>query len=196
MPPSKEQHPVEQLRRWYEEAQDAGIVEPDAMTLATASAAGHPSARLVLMKGYDRRGILFSTNYASRKAQELAENPWASVVFYWQPLHRQVRVEGRVERASAEESDRIFAARPRGAQLSAWASRQSQEIPDREPLGQAVGEAQRRFPDEVARPEFWGAYRLKPDRFEFWEGREDRLHDRLCFVRESDGKWRAARLAP
>lgn len=191
-----EPDPLRQARAWLDEAIASGLPEPNAMTLATVDAAGRPSARIVLLKELDSGGLLFSTNYGSRKASELAANPHAAFVFHWQPLHRQLRVEGTVERATAEESDRIFAKRPRGARIGAWASPQSSVLVNREALDERVREFEARFPgDEVPRPDGWGAFRLTPERFEFWSGCPNRLHDRLCYVREGR-QWRIERLAP
>ena len=187
--------PFARLREWYVAA--AHLAEPNAMALATASPDGMPSVRIVLLKGIDEHGIQFFTNYESRKGRELAANPRAAATLYWQPLQRAVRLEGRVERLSAEESDAYFASRPRGSRLGAWASHQGTVIPDREVLEAAVDEADRRFPgDDVPRPGYWGGYRLVPDAVEFWEGRPNRLHDRVHYLRGPDGSWRTERLSP
>jgi pyridoxamine 5'-phosphate oxidase len=189
--------PLEQLRAWYEAAVAAGIPEPDAMALATATAEGAPSVRFVLLKGVDDRGLEFFTNYESRKAGELAANPRASVAMHWQPLQRQVRVEGVVEMLPAEESDAYFATRAHGSRIGAWASPQSRPIPDRRWLEARVQEMEARFGEgEVPRPPHWGGYRLVPDVVELWQGRADRLHDRRRYARGPDGSWSCERLSP
>jgi pyridoxamine 5'-phosphate oxidase len=184
-----------QFGRWLAEAVAAGLTEPNAMVLATADAAGRPSARSVLLKGYDVRGFAFFTNYESRKGAELAANPYGSLVFPWYPLHRQVLVCGPVERTSRAETEDYFAIRPRGAQLGAWASAQSQPIPDRAALESAWAAAEQRFPDEVPAPPHWGGYRLAPTSVEFWQGRISRLHDRLRYRLAGD-TWVVERLSP
>ena len=187
--------PFEQFDRWFAEAQQAGFREPNAMALATADAAGKPSLRTVLLRGWDRRGFCFYTNYESRKGRELEANPNAALLFYWDQLERQVRLEGRIARLSAEDSDAYFSSRPRGHRLGAWVSEQSSSIPNREALEARMREVEARFPHEVPRPPHWGGYRLTPARFEFWQGRPNRLHDRLAF--SADGaRWIRERLAP
>jgi pyridoxamine 5'-phosphate oxidase len=167
------------------------------MALATASPDGMPSVRIVLLKGIDDRGIQFFTNYGSRKGRELAANPRAAVTLYWQPLQRAVRLEGDVERLTGEESDAYFASRGRGSRLGAWASRQGTPIPGREALEAALAEAGARHPgDEVPRPPYWGGYRLVPTAIELWQGRPNRLHDRIHFLRGTDGSWRSEPLSP
>ena len=188
--------PFGQFRRWLEDAVGAGIEEPNAMTLATASPDGVPSARIVLLKAFDENGFQFSTNYTSRKAQEIEVNPNAALLFHWPALNRQVRLEGPLARCTSEESDDIFRRRPRGAQLGAWASRQSDLLDEQESLVQRLRELQRRFPEVVPRPEFWGGYRLSPCSVEFWQGRAHRLHDRFRYQVDSLGGWRIQRLAP
>jgi pyridoxamine 5'-phosphate oxidase len=189
--------PVVQFGRWFDDANGAGLVEPSAMTLATAGADGAPSARMVLLRGVDRRGFVFYTNYESRKAAELAANPRAALVFWWGELRRQVRVEGPVERTSQEESAAYFRTRPPGSRLSAWASPQSRVIPGRSVLDERVAELAARHPDgEVPLPPFWGGYRLVPEVVELWQQRPNRLHDRLRYTRTADGGWRIDRLAP
>jgi pyridoxamine 5'-phosphate oxidase len=189
--------PLAEVRRWYDEAVAAGLQEPNAMALATASPGGMPSVRIVLLKGIDDRGIQFFTNYESRKGRELDANPRAAVTLHWVPLHRAVRLEGAVERLTAEESDAYFASRARGSQLGAWASRQGAPIPDRGVLEAALSDAEARYPGEdVPRPEYWGGYRLVPSAVELWQGRESRLHDRVHWVREEGGAWRTERLSP
>jgi pyridoxamine 5'-phosphate oxidase len=187
--------PLERLREWYEQAVAAGVLEPEAMALATSTPAGAPSVRFVLLKGIDARGVAFYTNYESRKGRELAANPRAAVAILWKPLQLQVRLEGLVERLPDEESDAYFASRGRGSRLGAWASAQSTEIPDRSVLDAALADAEARFPGEVPRPEHWGGYLLRPDLIEFWRGRPNRLHDREEF-RRADGAWHSRRLSP
>lgn len=188
--------PLVQFQRWFEQAIAASVEEPNAMTLATAPKAGQPSARVVLLKSVDARGFTFFTNYESRKARELAENPNAALVFHWQPLHRQVRVIGTVTQVSAEESDAYFASRPREAQLGAWASRQSSVLPDRAALEEEFDRLGREYANrQPPRPPHWGGYRLNPVEVEFWQGRPHRLHDRLRYRRAGES-WRLTRLAP
>jgi pyridoxamine 5'-phosphate oxidase len=188
--------PVVQFGRWFEQATQAGLLEPHAMTLATATPDGRPSARMVLLRGFDERGFCFYTNYESRKGAELAANPRAALVFWWDKLERQVRIEGRVERTSRSESEAYFASRPPGSQLSAAASPQSRVIEDRAALERRVAELATTVPDgRLPLPGFWGGYRLVPQVVEFWQGRPNRLHDRLRYRRAGDG-WRIERLAP
>jgi pyridoxamine 5'-phosphate oxidase len=187
--------PLTQFRRWFEEARATGMRAPEAVALATATSDGAPSVRMVLMKGADERGFSFYTGYISRKAGELDSNPRAALLFYWDALGRQVRIEGTIERVSEQESDAYFATRPRGAQLAATASRQGSVLEDREELDRRVAELDRDHPDEVPRPAYWGGYRLVPDTYEFWQHREDRLHDRLRYRRD-DGGWTIDRLSP
>ena len=188
--------PLELVRDWYEEARAAGVPEPDAMALATATPDGAPSVRFLLLKGIDDDGVRFFTNYESRKGRELAANPRAAIAMWWEPLARQVRMEGPVEVLPGADSDAYFATRPRGAQLGAWASPQGRPIPDREWLEARMAEAAARFGgDDVRRPPYWGGYRLVPDAVELWQGRASRLHDRRHFVRAADG-WREERLSP
>jgi pyridoxamine 5'-phosphate oxidase len=187
---------VVQFGRWFDDARAADLLEPSAMTLATATADGVPSARMVLLRGVDQRGFVFYTNYESRKAAELAANPRAALVFWWGALQRQVRVEGPVQPTSQEESAAYFRTRPPGSRLSAWASPQSRVIPGREVLDQRVAELAARHPDgDVPLPPFWGGYRLVPEVVELWQQRPDRLHDRLRYTR-TPGGWRIERLAP
>jgi pyridoxamine 5'-phosphate oxidase len=188
--------PFELFTRWFDEAVAAAIPEPNAMTLATVDAAGRPAARIVLMKGIDARGVVFHTNYDSRKGRDLAGNPRAALLFFWVDLERQVRIDGTAERVSAGDSDAYFAARPRGSQISAWASPQSAPVTDRAWLEARFAECEARFASgAVPRPPNWGGVRVVPDRFEFWQGRTSRLHDRLVWSRQGDG-WTIGRLAP
>ena len=191
-----ESDPVTQFAQWYERAQETVKPLPDAVALATAARSGQPSLRVVLLKGYDAHGFVFYTNYRSRKGRELARNPRATLLFWWGELGRQVRIEGRVERLMARESDAYFATRPRGSQLAAWASPQSAAIAGRDPLERRVAAFARKYPDGVPRPPHWGGYRLVPEAFEFWQSGEDRLHDRILYRRARSGRWRIARLAP
>jgi pyridoxamine 5'-phosphate oxidase len=183
------------VREWLAQARAAGLHEPEAAALATASADGRPSVRMVLLRGIDARGVAFYTDRGSRKGRELAENPRASVAIHWAPLERQVRLEGTVELLPDEESDAYFAGRPRGSRIGAWASRQDAVIPDAAYLDARVEELSARYPDDVPRPPYWGGYLLRPDAVEFWQGRPSRLHDRIQHVREGDG-WRTERLSP
>jgi pyridoxamine 5'-phosphate oxidase len=188
--------PLRRFEEWLDAARSAGAVFPETMTLATASADGAPSARMVLLKGADANGFVFFTGYESRKAAELAENPRAALVFYWQPLGRQVRVEGPVERVSEAESAEYFATRPRGSQLAAWTSHQSRPLASREELERRYAELEREHEGrEVPLPPHWGGYRLRPAAIEFWEHRDNRLHDRLRYTRAREG-WEVERLWP
>ncbi|HXG29597.1 MAG TPA: pyridoxamine 5'-phosphate oxidase [Nevskiales bacterium] len=188
--------PYRQFERWYAQALAGGLVEPTAMALATADASGRPSVRMVLLKGHDARGFVFYSNYASRKGEDLAANPYAALLWWWDRLERQVRVEGTVEKLGRAESEAYFHSRPRGAQLSALASPQSRVVPDRAALERRVAElAQLHAHGPVPLPDDWGGYRVRPDRFEFWQGRRDRLHDRLRYTRAGGG-WRLERLGP
>jgi pyridoxamine 5'-phosphate oxidase len=189
--------PLQQFRRWFADAQASGHPQPDAMALATATLDGVPSVRMVLYKGLDEGGFAFYTNVESPKGRELAANPRAALAFYWVELHRQVRAAGTVSRLLDEESSRYFATRPREAQLSAWASSQSEVIGSRAALVARFAEAEARFEGrDVPLPPFWGGYRLRPESVEFWQGHPHRLHDRLRYSREPDGGWRIARLQP
>jgi pyridoxamine 5'-phosphate oxidase len=187
--------PLRQFQRWLEQAIKAELPEPNAMTLATVGADGRPSTRVVLIKGVDERGLVWYTNYESRKGRELAQNPYAALQFHWVDLERVVRIEGRVEFASAEESDRYYASRPLDSRIGAWASPQSQPIASRAVLVANAAKAAARHGLNPSRPPHWGGYRLVPDRWEFWQGRRSRLHDRLCY-RLEDGRWQRERLAP
>jgi pyridoxamine 5'-phosphate oxidase len=189
--------PLGLVADWYAEAVAAGLAEPDAAALATATPDGRPSVRFVLIKGIDADGVRVFTNYESRKGRELAANPRAALAIHWQPLQRQVRLEGPVQRLPAEDSDAYFASRARGSRLGAWASPQGREIPSREWLEARVEEASERFPgEEMERPSYWGGYLLRPDAVELWQGRPSRLHDRSSFVLAADGSWTESRLAP
>ena len=195
---SVERDPFRQFAVWYDAAVAAGVPEPEAMTLATATPDGRPSGRIVLLRGFDARGFCFFTNYTSRKGRELDANPHAAVTFHWAVLERQVRIEGRVERTTAAESDAYFHSRPSTSRIGAWSSPQSEVIPDREMLEAEFARFRAEHVDEasIPRPAHWGGYRLVPDRIEFWQGRPSRLHDRLCFRRDSRGGWILERLAP
>ena len=190
--------PIVQFERWFKEAVAAELPEPTAMALATVTPEGRPSVRMVLLKGVDQRGFVFYSNYESRKARELAANARAALVFYWHPLDRQVRIEGSVERATPQESDTYFQCRPRGSCISAWASPQSEVIADRRVLESRSAELAAQFGDEpIPRPPFWGGYRVVPTSIEFWQGRANRLHDRLRYTRERPtAPWTIERLAP
>jgi pyridoxamine 5'-phosphate oxidase len=189
--------PLASVRAWYDEAVAAGVPEPNAMALATATPDGAPSVRIVLLKGIDDRGIQFFTNYESRKGRDLAANPRAAVTMYWQQQERQVRMEGAVEVLEPSASDAYYESRPRGSRLGAWASRQGTPIASREVLEAALAAAEQEHPGEdVPRPPYWGGYRLVPDAVELWQGQPNRLHDRTHWLRGPDGSWREERLAP
>ena len=192
--------PFEQFGRWLADSLRAQLVEPNAMVLATADDQGRPSVRTVLLKGFDARGFVFFTNLASRKSQDIASNPHAALDFPWYPLERQVVARGPVERVSRADTEQYFRTRPRGSQLGAWASRQSEVVASRAELDERFAAARLRWPEdtEVPVPEFWGGLRVVPDRVEFWQGRPSRLHDRLEYRRDesASGGWTVARLAP
>ena len=187
--------PLEQFRRWFQDALDAHLPLANAMTLATVTAEGTPTARVVLLKGIENGGFVFYTNYASRKGRELAARPEACLVFLWSELERQVRIEGRVSRVGERDSDEYYTSRPLGARLSAWASAQSATVADRAALERALEDAKRRYGEHPPRPPHWGGYRLAPAAVEFWQGRPDRLHDRLLY-RAHGPRWSIERLAP
>jgi pyridoxamine 5'-phosphate oxidase len=189
------EQPLQQFETWLQQAIDAQLPEPNAMTLATVGAGGRPSTRIVLIKGCDARGIVWYTNYESRKGRELAANAFAALQFHWVELERVVRIEGRVEKTDAAESDAYFRSRPLDSRLGAWASPQSQVIPSRAVLVANVARYSAQFLLNPPRPPHWGGYRLVPDRFEFWQGRQSRLHDRLAY-RLDQGTWHRERLAP
>ncbi|MBV9790549.1 MAG: pyridoxamine 5'-phosphate oxidase [Chloroflexi bacterium] len=189
--------PFAQFRVWFDHALAAQLPEPNAMTLATATPDGKPSARVVLLKGFDQRGFVFYTNYHSRKGGEIEASGWAALVFFWPDLERQVRVEGRVERVSPQESDDYFASRPAGSRLGAWASPQSQVISGRDVIEQRLSALTTQYADQdVPRPPHWGGYRVVPGTIEFWQGRPNRLHDRLRYRLSDDQRWTVERLAP
>ncbi|MDN7875254.1 pyridoxamine 5'-phosphate oxidase [Burkholderia aenigmatica] len=190
--------PFAQFDRWFKEALAAKLPEPNTMTLATVGDDGRPSARIVLIKGVDERGFVFFTNYESRKGRDLAAHPQAALLFYWIELERQVRIEGRIEKTSAEESDRYFASRPLGSRIGAWASEQSAVIDSRATLEAQEKAVSERYGDNPPRPPHWGGYRLVPDSIEFWQGRPSRLHDRLLYTRDADTSpgWSISRLSP
>lgn len=188
--------PLQQFDLWLQEALRANLPEPNAMTVATVGADARPSTRIVLIKGYDARGIVWYTNYDSRKGQELALHPWAALQFHWVELERVVRIEGAVEKVSAEESDAYYASRPLDSRLGAWASPQSQPIASRAVLVANAARAAAQHGLHPPRPPHWGGYRLVPQRWEFWQGRKSRLHDRLVYAQAPDGQWRRERLAP
>jgi pyridoxamine 5'-phosphate oxidase len=188
--------PIRQFDAWFQQAIAANLTDANAMTLATASPNGRPSVRVVLLKDFDERGFVFYTNYDSRKGRELAENPYAAVVFYWAEMERQVRIEGITEQVTREESEAYFRSRPEMSRLGAWASHQSQVIADREMLEERMRELNERYKEgEVPLPPYWGGYRLIPDRIEFWQGRASRLHDRILYVHQGEG-WMTQRLSP
>ncbi|HKT67641.1 pyridoxamine 5'-phosphate oxidase [Burkholderia sp. 22313] len=190
--------PFAQFDRWFKEALAAKLPEPNTMTLATVGADGRPSARIVLIKGVDERGFVFFTNYESRKGRDLAAHPHAALLFYWIELERQVRIEGRIEKTSADESDRYFASRPLGSRIGAWASEQSAVIDSRATLEAREKATAERYGENPPRPPHWGGYRVVPDAIEFWQGRPSRLHDRLLYTRDATAApgWTISRLSP
>lgn len=188
--------PLKQFERWLQQAMDAQVPEPNAMTLATVAANGRPSTRVVLIKHVDARGVVWYTNYQSRKGRELETHAYAALQFHWVELERVVRIEGRVEKVSAEESDAYFASRPLTSRIGAWASPQSEPIEGRTTLLKRAAEYGLRWGISPPRPPHWGGYRLVPDAWEFWQGRPSRLHDRLAYTQQPDGSWQRQRLAP
>ncbi|HTD06170.1 pyridoxamine 5'-phosphate oxidase [Undibacterium sp.] len=188
--------PIRQFSNWFEQATQADVPEPNAMSLATADSRGRPSSRIVLIKGFDHRGFCWFTNYDSKKGDDLADNPFAALLFHWVELERQVRIEGRVEKLSEQESEAYFNSRPLGSRQSALASEQSQAIESREALEERLAKIVTQYGDQPPRPEHWGGYRLVPDRVEFWQGRSSRLHDRIVYSRNDDGSWALSRLQP
>jgi len=195
---SVDANPIRQFERWFADVNARGITEQDAvsMTLATTDGEGQSSARIVLLKSFDDRGFVFYTNYNSRKARDLAQNARACLLFYWSPLWRQVRIEGTIEKVSEAESDEYFHSRPLGSKIGAWASDQSRRVENRAQLEKRFEEFGWKFADNVPRPPHWGGYRVKPVEIEFWQGRENRLHDRLRYCLQPDGIWLIERLAP
>jgi pyridoxamine 5'-phosphate oxidase len=190
-------HPIQQFQKWWDQALKADILEPNAMTLATASADGLPSARIVLLKGFYERGFVFYTNYRSFKAMQLEENPKASLLFHWKELERQVRIMGVIEKIPGNESDEYFNSRPVGSRVGAWASPQSQVIENRQWLEKEFEKRIKEFENNtIPRPPHWGGYLVKPVIIEFWQGRYSRLHDRIQYSLEEDGNWKIERLAP
>jgi pyridoxamine 5'-phosphate oxidase len=188
--------PIKQFDRWFDEVLSAGQPDPEAMTLSTTTGQGAVSARVVLLRDFDQRGFVFFTNYQSRKAREIAVHPRVALTFFWFSHDRQVRIEGAVEKITRQESEEYFQTRPRGSQLGAWASPQSDEISSRNALEEAMAETEKRFNNlPVPCPPFWGGYRVKPEKIEFWQGRENRLHDRILYILR-DGAWKISRLAP
>lgn len=190
-------NPIKQFDTWFKRALSANLAEPNAMTLATASKHGVPSARIVLLKAFDENGFTFFTNYHSPKGQDLEENPRAALVLYWAPFERQIRIAGRVNRVSREISEEYFHRRPVGSQLGAWASRQSEVLTNREELERHLAEVSRQYLGKIVPlPPSWGGYRVSPEAIEFWQGRPDRLHDRFRYTRLSDREWKIERLSP
>jgi len=189
-------NPTEQFARWWHDALNSEILEVNAMTLATATTEGKPSARIVLLKGFDENGFVFFTNYESHKGKELAENPYAALIFFWKEIERQVRIEGEVEKIAAAENDAYFLSRPEGSRISTWASAQSSVVENREILESKVVYYENEFKNSIPRPPHWGGYRVMPSKIEFWQGRSNRLHDRIQYTKTAEGSWKVDRLAP
>jgi len=189
-------NPIEQFTKWWKEALHSEIVEVNAMTLATATKDGKPSARIVLLKDYDEEGFVFYTNYNSHKGRELEENPFAALTFFWKEIERQVRIEGSVEKVTAAESDAYFLSRPEGSRIGAWASPQSEIIENRQILETNAKHFTGTLKNNITRPPHWGGYRVMPLKIEFWQGRSNRLHDRIQYTKTNEGSWKAERLAP
>jgi pyridoxamine 5'-phosphate oxidase len=190
-------NPIKQFDIWFNEAIEAKLHEPNAMTLATATHDGRPSARIVLLKGYDAAGFVFYTNYLSRKGKEITKNPLGAITFFWSELERQVRIEGNIEKLTKEQSDRYFHSRPKMSQFGAVISPQSQEIPNREILETKLSQLEEEYADkDIPKPSFWGGYILKPRMIEFWQGRSSRLHDRILYKKIDNNNWKKVRLAP
>lgn len=185
------------FRNWFDEAKQANIAQPNAMALATTDIEDNPTVRMVLLSSFDDRGFVFHTNYNSDKGQQLARIPWAALLFWWEPIGRQIRIEGPVDKTSSEESDAYFATRPRGSQLGAWASEQSQVIATRASLDSRLQTLEIQYANQpVPRPSHWGGYRVAPHKFEFWTARDNRLHDRMLYERTTDGAWEMKQLSP
>jgi pyridoxamine 5'-phosphate oxidase len=191
------ENPYQLFEKWFTEALNAEVLEPNAMTIATCSKNCIPSARIVLLKEFNENGFVFYTNYESQKGLEIQENPYAALVFFWGDLERQIRIEGVVEKVSEEESTSYFKSRPKGSQLGALTSPQSKTIPNREFLAEKLAAVEKEYEDnEIIKPEYWGGYRVIPNKIEFWQGRSNRLHDRLAYLQEKDQSWKFERLAP
>jgi pyridoxamine 5'-phosphate oxidase len=195
---SANENPIRQFEEWFRVLPSHGVSEQDAtsMTLATATADSRPSARIVLLKSFDERGFVFYTNYHSRKGKEISENSQVCLLFYWHAVWRQVRIQGLAEKVSSSESDQYFDSRPLGSKIGAWASEQSETVKDRAELEQKFGDFSQKYGDKVPRPPHWGGYRVRPTTIEFWQGRDNRLHDRLRYRLQDDGSWLIERLAP
>ncbi|MTI30203.1 pyridoxamine 5'-phosphate oxidase, partial [Cytophagales bacterium RKSG123] len=190
-------NPVEQFKKWFEEALQAEVMEPSAMNLATISSQGRPSSRIMLLKGVENQKFIFYTNYESNKGKDIIANPFVALNFFWPELERQVRVEGIIKKVSAETSDSYFKSRPRSSQIGAWVSEQSHPITDRKILEERYQQLVKKYEgQEIPRPSFWGGYKVIPERIEFWQGRPSRLHDRLSYTKESNNNWKIERLSP
>lgn len=189
-------NPIKQFATWWNEAIESKVEEVNAMTLSTSTKDGKPSARIVLLKGFDERGFVFFTNYQSHKGKEISQNPFAALTFFWKEIERQIRIEGSIEKVSPEESDAYFFSRPEGSRIGAWSSPQSQIIQNRKLLEDSVKEYQSEFKNSIPRPPHWGGYRVMPQLIEFWQGRTNRLHDRLQYTKTAEGSWKVDRLAP